>query len=117
MSKQSKTHRAEPTPPTPAPAAQGPAAAPAAQAAADAAPAATPTGVLGRVLAFAHKRLQGTRVERLAKRATDAAAKLPALAERELDAALDRLGLVRKSKAAHGSQPTTGVTVSAIKAA
>lgn len=52
-----------------------------------------------RLLEAARERLRGTRVERLAKRLVDTAARAPALAERELDAALDRLGLVRKSKA------------------
>lgn len=120
MSKQAKTNRADPTggaaPVMTTNTAESSELPAAAQVPAEPAAAAPPTGAVARALAFAERRLQGTRVERLARRATEAAGKLPALAQRELDAALDRLGLVRKSKAAQGS-PVAVVTVSAIKPA
>jgi anti-sigma factor ChrR (cupin superfamily) len=53
---------------------------------------------LDRLLALLRRRLAGTRVERLAQRLGQARGELPARLERELDALLDRAGLVRKSR-------------------
>ncbi|MBI1946615.1 MAG: hypothetical protein HYS27_13030 [Deltaproteobacteria bacterium] len=119
MSKQSKTARVEQTPTATPAAAVEPTAepAPAATAPVEAAAGAPAARAPARLLAFVQRRVKGTAAERIAKRATDVSAKVPALAERELDAALDRLGLVRKSKAGQGGTPAAVVTVSAIKPA
>ncbi|MCC7072927.1 MAG: hypothetical protein IT383_16500 [Deltaproteobacteria bacterium] len=117
MTKQQKSPRiVDPATETPsaAPTPAEPAKAPAEPASAPAGSVPPPRGSLPqRLFEAAKARLRGTRLERLAKRVADTAAKAPARAERELDAALDRIGLVRKSR----TQPPAPAGAPAPKAA